>query len=167
MQQFAFDSEKKLITASSATKHHDYFCVECGSRMRLKAGVHRALHFFHIDEERNCRQNGKSLEHLHAQYFLQKEIPEVCLEHPFPLFPESLMWHGKRKKLFLKYNVPRFLKVNFKNGLWIIPKRGGQQSGFFMIIDITNEDFLPQNGHLKALHTTLQILMKRERGVLF
>jgi competence protein CoiA len=84
LQLFALNSEQELILASRAERQHDYTCPECHSRVRVRAGSYRTPHFFHLDENRNCRQNGKSLQHLQTQYRLQQMLPETKLERSFP-----------------------------------------------------------------------------------
>lgn len=84
MQLFALTEKNELISATLAEKQTDYICPECRSRVRARAGIYRTPHFFHLDEERTCRQSGKSLEHLQAQFRLQQMIPEIKLELPFP-----------------------------------------------------------------------------------
>lgn len=84
MQLFAINQANELVSASKAERQHDYICPECRSRVRVRAGQFRTTHFFHLDEERHCRQNGKSLQHLHAQFRLQQMLPDVKLEQPFP-----------------------------------------------------------------------------------
>lgn len=84
MQLFALNDAGEWISAAAALRQQDYNCPECHSRVRLRAGQYRHAHFFHLEEDRNCRQNGKSQEHLQAQFQLQQMIPEIKLELPFP-----------------------------------------------------------------------------------
>ncbi len=84
MQLFALNEAKEWISAASALRQKDYTCPECNSRVRLRAGQFRHAHFFHLEEDRICRQNGKSQEHLQAQFQLQQMIPEIKLELSFP-----------------------------------------------------------------------------------
>ena len=85
MQLFALNESEEWVSASSAIKQQDYICSECRSRVRLRAGQFRHAHFYHLEEDRLCRQNGKSLEHLQAQFQLKRMIPELLLEHRFPV----------------------------------------------------------------------------------
>lgn len=86
MQIYAFDSTGRMISANLAQKHQNYFCAECKSIVRLRGGIHRQKHFFHINQDRVCRLGGKSMVHLQVQYHLQNIIPsgESSLEERFP-----------------------------------------------------------------------------------
>lgn len=84
MQLFALNESGEWISAAAALRQQDYTCPECKSRIRLRAGQFRHAHFFHLEEDRICRQNGKSLEHLQTQFQLQQMIPEIKLELHFP-----------------------------------------------------------------------------------
>lgn len=86
MQLFALDETQTLIFANHAQKHRNYQCVECQSLVRLRGGFHRQNHFYHIDNQRICRQNRKSMAHIQTQCFLQKVLPEgeCTLELRFP-----------------------------------------------------------------------------------
>lgn len=86
MQLFALDSENQLVAANNALKKRDYFCMECGNRVRLRGGIHRKNHFYHFKPDPECRQSQKSLEHLQAQNYLYELLPagSVQLEKRFP-----------------------------------------------------------------------------------
>ncbi len=98
MQLFALNEANTLVSARDAARQQDYICPECRSRVRLRSGPSRAPHFYHLDEERECRQQGKSLSHLHTQFRLQKMIPEVKLEVPFPTISRiaDVAWEDER-----------------------------------------------------------------------
>lgn len=85
MQLYAFDFQKRPISAKQAVKRHDYFCIECGSIVHLRSGIHRQRHFYHLEPSRSCRLNGKSMDHLQVQYRLYNLFPpnECQLEHLF------------------------------------------------------------------------------------
>lgn len=86
MQLCALDSQKKVIFANQAHKHSDYFCLECNTTLRLRGGIHRQNHFYHVDASRECRQNGKSQEHVQAQNYILNLLPsgEASIEYPMP-----------------------------------------------------------------------------------
>jgi competence protein CoiA len=86
MQLHALDGENKLVSAKQASKQQDYKCLECGASVRLRGGLHRQNHFYHIQSIRSCSLNGKSMNHLQTQIFLQNSLPtgECQLEVPFP-----------------------------------------------------------------------------------
>lgn len=86
MQLFALTQEGKRILASMAEKHHDYSCIECDGRVRLRGGIHRKNHFYHLQPNKNCRLNGKGIIHLLIQQQLFERLPsnECSLELNFP-----------------------------------------------------------------------------------
>lgn len=85
MQLFALDFDKQLVNTSNAKKQQDYFCLECGQAVRIRRGLHRHTHFYHLSPIRICRQHGKGMVHLQTQAFLQTALPpgESSLEHRF------------------------------------------------------------------------------------
>jgi competence protein CoiA len=86
MQLYALDASNKLVFARNAVKQIDYFCLECKGVVHLRGGVHRQKHFYHRHPSQDCRQSGKSMEHLQVQFHLQSILPtgESTLEHRFP-----------------------------------------------------------------------------------
>ena len=74
MQLYALDKNSIVISAKNASKHDRYRCLECQSNLRLRGGIHRQNHFYHLDSKRICRQSGKSMEHLQVQLFLQSQL---------------------------------------------------------------------------------------------
>jgi competence protein CoiA len=86
MQLYALDQHNQIISSKQARKHQDYRCLECQGIVRVRQGDHRSHHFFHLKPEQSCRQEGKSLEHLQTQLYIQSILPEgeCLLEHPFP-----------------------------------------------------------------------------------
>jgi len=86
MQLYALDSQSQPVFAGHAKKQCDYTCLECGSPVRRRGGIHRKDHFYHLDSTHHCRQNGKSMAHLQAQFYVQRSLPEgdCHLEHHFP-----------------------------------------------------------------------------------
>lgn len=86
MQLYAFDQNKQIIFARNASRQIDYVCPECNSIVRLRGGLHRQNHFYHLEVTRACRQSGKSLEHLNVQLFFLSTLPagECVLEQRFP-----------------------------------------------------------------------------------
>ena len=88
MQIFALDKDKNHLLAEEALSGVDYYCPECGERLRLRAGTQRQHHFFHLEKNKLCRQNNKSLNHINLQYHifqkLSKRKYKVGLEQYFP-----------------------------------------------------------------------------------
>jgi len=76
MQLYALDQNLNVISARNALKHHKYQCLECQSNLCLRGGLKRQNHFYHLEANRSCRQNGKSMEHLQVQLFLQNQLTE-------------------------------------------------------------------------------------------
>lgn len=85
MLLYALDSLNHVIFANHARKQQDYFCLECRSAVRMRGGLHRQNHFYHIQPNRTCRQSGKTPEHLQVQMFIQSLLPEgeAVIEQPF------------------------------------------------------------------------------------
>lgn len=86
MQLYAFDSNVGVIHAAHASKQKNYECIECKRTIRLRGGLHRQSHFYHLQPNQACRLNGKSMKHLMLQHHLKFFLPggEVFLEHQFP-----------------------------------------------------------------------------------
>lgn len=86
MQLVARNKQHRMVGASQAQAGHDYFCPECWGVVRLRGGLHRRQHFFHLQRPASCRQAGKSMEHLQVQLYLENQIGEneVQLECSFP-----------------------------------------------------------------------------------
>ena len=74
MQLYALDQNLNVIHAQNAKKHCDYQCLECKSFVRLRGGIHRQNHFYHVYQTSSCKQSGKSMEHLQVQLFLQNHF---------------------------------------------------------------------------------------------
>lgn len=86
MQLYALDEDQKPIFARHAKKGVNYTCFECHSFVRLRAGMHRQPHFFHIQPNRSCHQSGKSLAHLQVQIHVKECLPEgeAQIEYSIP-----------------------------------------------------------------------------------
>jgi competence protein CoiA len=79
MQLYALDQNLSVVYAKNASRHHSYKCLECQSLVRLRGGIHRQNHFYHVELGKFCRQNGKSMEHLQVQLFFQEQLtPHEC-----------------------------------------------------------------------------------------
>jgi len=85
MNLYAIDDRGRVISAGQAVKQRDYQCRECGAVVRLRGGIHRQHHFYHLSHNRSCVLSGKSLSHLQVQYYLQRILPdnECALEWRF------------------------------------------------------------------------------------
>lgn len=78
MQLFALDENKNRIFVENATKGLDYFCLECGSTLRLRGGMHMQLHFYHLEPPDSCRQHGKGSAHIRIQNYIQQKLGSEC-----------------------------------------------------------------------------------------
>jgi len=84
VQLYAQSGDGEKIFVERSVKGIDYFCLECLQKVRLRGGMYRQLHFYHIDEGKKCRQSEKTIEHILTQKKLQDSIPEIQLEVRFP-----------------------------------------------------------------------------------
>jgi competence protein CoiA len=86
MQLYAHNVEGQLIFVDIAVKQIDYYCRECQGVVRLRSGLHRHRHFYHLQPVQSCSGSGKSLTHLQVQYHLANLLPpgECQLEYQFP-----------------------------------------------------------------------------------
>lgn len=66
----AYTKDNKVIHIKNALPKTDYFCANCGGRLRVRDGKIRAKHFAHINED--CKDRGESLIHkCWKKYFLK------------------------------------------------------------------------------------------------
>lgn len=98
MQLYALNDQNTLIAANHAIKQKNYVCFECKSLVRLRGGLHRQKHFYHLDPNRSCKLGGKSLLHLQVQCHLQQLLPDCLLEHRFPKINRiaDVVWTSKK-----------------------------------------------------------------------
>lgn len=100
MQIYALDSTAALVFAKNANKHQDYQCIECKEKVRLRRGIHRQAHYYHLQPNRVCRQHAKGMPHLMLQHFLKNILPEeeAEMECQFPSIGRiaDVAWHPKR-----------------------------------------------------------------------
>lgn len=78
MHLYALDHQDTLIFSKDAQKNKDYFCIECQKIVRLKKGLRRHPHFFHLSKNSHCTLFQKSQKHVHIQMRLQKMLGEEC-----------------------------------------------------------------------------------------
>lgn len=85
MQLYALEEKGLAIFANAALRGQDYTCLECQGIVRVRGGLHRQNHFYHLQQERTCRQNAKGMEHIQLQSYLHRLLPGQCeLEKRFP-----------------------------------------------------------------------------------
>lgn len=98
MQFFAYD-QGKAIFSEAAIKGKDYRCPECQGRLRVKEGVHKRKHFFHLNPPLHCRQSKKSEAHLALQKTIATLLPagDSHLEKRFPSIGRiaDVVWESK------------------------------------------------------------------------
>lgn len=100
MQLYALEDSQKIVSAPQAQKHKNYFCIECEKIVRLRGGMHRQKHFYHLSPSSSCKQAGKSLSHLQIQKHIKRKIgDDKCrMEVPFPSIRRiaDLFWEEKK-----------------------------------------------------------------------
>ncbi|KIC75550.1 hypothetical protein DB42_AA00380 [Neochlamydia sp. EPS4] len=85
MHFYALDEKENLVSAHQADKRLHYYCRECLGLVKSRGGLLRQMHFYHLEPNQSCRQNGKSLVHLQVLHYLQSCLPDCDLEKEFPL----------------------------------------------------------------------------------
>ena len=87
MHFYALDSIGHVVSADHAIRGKDYKCLECGGILRVRGGIHRRYHYYHLSSSPSClRSSGKSAAHRNLQHRLLSLFPtEDCsLERSFP-----------------------------------------------------------------------------------
>ncbi len=119
MQFYAFDTKKKLVHAMHAKKNCNYLCIECQTRVRLRGGTHRQLHFYHLDFNRICTLHQKSMIHLQLQNHLLHLLPEneCCLEFRFPTINRiaDVAWLTKKIIFEIQYSPISAQEIQKRN----------------------------------------------------
>jgi competence protein CoiA len=99
MQLVALDCHTAVL-AQDAERGKTYSCPECLNPVRLRKGIERQPHFYHLAKASFCKQQGKSLTHLQVQRHLQLHLPqgETVMEKPFPHIGRiaDLFWERHR-----------------------------------------------------------------------
>lgn len=98
MQIYAIDAEGVLQHALRAKKQFDYRCLECGNSVRLRSGMHRQAHYYHLQPNTHCSQHAKGMVHLLLQHHLKSMIPEAQMECRFPAISRiaDIAWHAHK-----------------------------------------------------------------------
>lgn len=101
MQRFARDHQGDLVDACCAERRVDYFCLECRDKVRLRSGLYRQKHYYHLPGHSECRQSGKSLVHLRLQEWLLEQLPldEAAMEAPMPAIGRIADLHWRTKNI--------------------------------------------------------------------
>lgn len=85
MQLYARNGDSTIVFAGHAARQQNYLCLECAGVVRVRRGLHRQTHFYHLSHNASCRLSGKSLMHLQTQLRLCALFQEeIHLEYRFP-----------------------------------------------------------------------------------
>lgn len=108
MQVCARDYNDKVVFAHQAIKQHDYFCIECQQQVRVRSGIHRQAHFYHLQPNRTCALHAKGMIHLMLQSFIQAALPqgEAELECRFNSIGRiaDVAWHPPKLVYEIQYS---------------------------------------------------------------
>jgi competence protein CoiA len=100
MQLFALNERNLVVAAKDAQKQTDYQCLECQTPVRVRGGRHRQIHFYHLQSDRTCFLNQKSMAHIQTQLHLQSLFleRELGLEVRFPTIQRiaDAVWFSKK-----------------------------------------------------------------------
>ena len=100
MQLYAFNEHNQIVSAPQADRHRDYSCLECRGTVRLRGGVHRQKHFFHLATTENCSQRRKGMVHLQIQCSIERLLPpgDCFLERRFPEIARiaDVVWESEK-----------------------------------------------------------------------
>lgn len=85
MALYATDSDD-VIFAADADPQARYWCLECFGPVKVRKGLQRFPHFYHVKRTPQCRLYSKSEDHMRVQAELQNLFPphEIVLEKAFP-----------------------------------------------------------------------------------
>lgn len=103
MQIYALSQQGFPISTGDAKRHVDYQCLECKRAVRLRKGLHKRAHFYHIDPTPSCRLNGKSLTHIALQLYIQDLFSKesLSLEYRFDSIDRIAdCFHHEKKLVF-------------------------------------------------------------------
>lgn len=67
MQIYALNEKNERISSGEAEKKRDFYCIECGYKVRLRGGFQKRLHFFHVEKTPHCKLAERSELHLAVQ----------------------------------------------------------------------------------------------------
>ncbi|WP_068470766.1 competence protein CoiA [Candidatus Protochlamydia phocaeensis] len=119
MQLYALDQTKKLISAQRANRQQDYYCIECQSCVRLRAGLQRKRHFYHVQPTRSCRLHQKGPIHLQLQLHLYDLLPpqDCRLEYRLPEIGRiaDVAWLSKKIVFEIQYSFITSEEVERRN----------------------------------------------------
>jgi len=108
MQLYSIDERGRHIGTGHADKGRNYFCMECGKVVRLRSGMHRRAHFYHLEPSASCRLSGKSMAHLQAQLYIAACLPaaDIAIEWRLPSIGRvaDLAWFSQKIIFEIQYS---------------------------------------------------------------
>lgn len=137
MQLYALDGKNNFVAASKALKQQNYICLECEGIVRVRSGIHRHAHFFHLKPSISfCKLHAKSMVHLQVQWYLQAILPkgECFLERPFAMInriadaawlPQKLIFEVQCSPISaheVKARIADYASIGFQV-IWILHER--------------------------------------------
>ncbi len=140
MQLLSRKIDGTLVLAKNAQKQHPYECLECKGVVRLRGGLHRQLHFYHLEPPLSCRQHQKGMVHLQTQLHFQSLLGEDCLlEHQMPEINRiaDVAWLSKKIVFEIQFSPISAQEVKERNQdyiklgwqvVWILHDRRYNQS---------------------------------------
>lgn len=119
MQLYALDEKDEIISAHCAQRQRNYRCLECASYVRLRSGLHRKRHFYHLEPNRLCRLHQKGAIHLHLQMHLHRHLPagDCQLEYRMPAIGRiaDVVWLSKKIVFEIQYSPISAEEVRQRN----------------------------------------------------
>src|SRR3972149_4236933 len=119
MQIYALEDSWRPVPAAKAVKQKDYICPECQGKVRLRSGLYKQPHFFHLKENTRCLQHHKSLPHLQTQMKILSLLPlgQATMEKPFPAIGRiaDVAWEEKRLIFEVQYSAIASEEVKERN----------------------------------------------------
>ena len=119
MQIYALEHSLRPVPAAKAVKQKDYICPECQGKVRLRRGLYKQPHFFHLKKNTRCLQHHKSLPHLQAQMKILSLLPlgQATMEKPFPAIGRiaDVAWEEKQIIFEVQYSTISSEEVKERN----------------------------------------------------
>jgi competence protein CoiA len=152
MQLFALDSQGKCISAKKASKQIDYSCFECQSNLRLRRGLHRQAHFYHINPSPSCRQHQKGAIHLQLQSYFFDQLPhEDCMiEYHIPAINRiaDVAWLSKKIVFEIQYSFISAAELMARN----LDYRSAGWTVYWILHDSRYNQYLLSSAEMALTH---------------
>lgn len=118
MQIYALDHKSRSVHARAAERGISYTCPECSKEVRMRGGLARQPHFYHLIAT-SCILQGKSLTHLQIQYALQTMLSpgQILLEFRFPQIGRvaDVVWPAQKLVFEVQVSPIRATEVLARN----------------------------------------------------